>query len=350
MGDATEQQRVSASSRSNEFRVLVIGYGLIGRQRAEAVAELSEARLAATVDPASPDPSKGTGAPHFASLADVEPELYDAAIVAVPHDRASELASAVLSAGRPVLIEKPLGITVAQARELEELAGRQSRPSFVGYNYRFLPAIRAILEVAGSGELGRLRNIDLLLGHGGHPRSAESWKLDPIRAGGGVLIDPGVHLLDLLLAMAPGIECTDVQATRGFWRTGIEEDLVATFRRERMLATVRVSHIRWINTFRIEVVGEDGYALAEGRGGNYGRMRLTLGRRWAWSEPGAGSQRDTEDRRDFGDENLSFRDELQSVLGAWRVGERASSTVHPATMSEGRAVTELCQHLYERLR
>jgi len=337
------------SDPSRELRVLVVGYGLIGRQRASALAALEGARLAGTVDPAAADPSASTGAPHYADLHEVAPEDYDAAIVAAPHDLASGLAEAVLQAGRPVLIEKPLGVTGEQARRLQQLAGALSTPSFVGYNYRFIPSIRMLLEAAASGRLGRLRNIDLLLGHGGHPGSAEGWKLDPVRAGGGVLLDPGVHLLDLLLAMAPAIQCTDVQATRGFWPTGIEEDVLASFHREQLLASVRISHIRWVNTFRVEVIGEDGYAIAEGRGGNYGEIELRIGKRWAWSEPGAGAQRETEERHDFGAENVSLRDELAAVLAAWRDDAEPGGPVHPATMAEARAITELCEELYGRL-
>jgi predicted dehydrogenase len=164
-----------------------------------------------------------------------------------------------------------------------------------------------------------------------------------------VLLDPGVHLLDLLLAVAPQIECTDVQATRGFWQTGIEEDAFATFHSDRLLATVRVSHIRWVNTFRIELIGEDGYAIAEGRGGNYGPMELRVGRRWAWSEPGGKSQREAEETHAFGSEDVSLHDELAAVVGAWRTGHSPDGPVHPATMKEGRAVTELCEQLYERM-
>jgi 1,5-anhydro-D-fructose reductase (1,5-anhydro-D-mannitol-forming) len=343
---------MSSSAPSPEpsppLRVLVVGFGLIGRQRAAALDGLEGALLAGTVDPLAEDPSAQTGAPHHADLQAVPADLYDAAIIAVPHDRAAELAATVLRAGRPVLVEKPLGMTSEEARALQQLADAVAAPSFVGYNYRFLPAISAVLELASSGALGRLRNLDLLLGHGGHPSSGEGWKLDPQRAGGGVLLDPGVHLLDLLLTIAPAAECTDVQATRGFWPTGIEEDVVATFRHEQLLATVRSSHIRWVNTFRVELVGEDGYALAEGRGGNYGPMTLRVGSRWAWNAPGAGSQREMEDERDFGAENRSLEDELAAVVRAWR-GGHAPGPVHPATMVEARAVTELCDRLYRQL-
>ncbi|MCW3069890.1 MAG: Oxidoreductase, partial [Solirubrobacterales bacterium] len=86
-----------------DLRVLVIGYGLIGRQRAAALGELPGVCLAGTVDPDAADPAGETGAAHYTDIAQVSPELYDAAIVAVPHDRATELAETVLYAGRPVL-------------------------------------------------------------------------------------------------------------------------------------------------------------------------------------------------------------------------------------------------------
>jgi 1,5-anhydro-D-fructose reductase (1,5-anhydro-D-mannitol-forming) len=330
------------------LRVAVVGLGLIGRQRAEALERIEGATLAATVDPAVDGSTATACSPHYATLAELAPDAYDAAVVAVPHDRAVSLAASVLAARRPVLVEKPLGVCGADARALEALAAGLSRPSFVGYNYRYLPAVGELLRRAGAGELGELRNVDLLVGHGGHPGSAVGWKLDPARAGGGVLLDPGVHLLDLLLALAPPVACVSIEATRGFWPTGIEEDVVATLRAGRLLATVRVSHIRWVNTFRVEAFGEDGYAIAEGRGGNYGPMTLRAGRRWAW-RAGAVSQRESEEVLDYGTHNDSLRDELADVVARWRGVETAPGKPQPASMSEARRVTELCEQLYSRI-
>ncbi len=335
--------------REPDLRVAVIGMGLIGRQRAEALSRISGAALIATVDPVAADEqSLATNVPHYKTLSQLPPDAYDAAVIAVPHDHACEVAASVLEAGRPVLVEKPLGATGTVARELQALAGRCARPSFVGYNYRYLPAIRELVRSIEAGDVGELRNIDMYMGHGGHPDSASSWKLDPARAGGGVLLDPGVHLLDLLLRLAPASHCKAIEATGGFWPTGIEEDLVALFRDARVIATVRVSHIRWVNTFRVEVLGEDGYALACGRGGNYGPMELRIGRRWAWTEAGAAGQRETELVHDYGTRNDSLRDELADVVSLWR-GDTLDSIQHPATIDEACAVTEFCERLYQQI-
>lgn len=326
----------------DRIRILVVGQGLIGRQRAEAVSLLAKrlpVNLAPTVDPLVEQASHRT-------LEEVPAEDYDAAVIAVPHDIAGSLAEHVWSLGKPLLIEKPLGLTAAEARRLADAAQTVGTPSFVGYNYRFIPNIVELFRACADGALGRLRNVDFLLGHGGHPGSAEGWKLRPERAGGGVLLDPGVHLLDLMLELDSNLACRHVAATRGFWGTGIEEDLVATFSHDDLLATVRVSHIRWVNTFRIEAVGEEGYAIAEGRGGNYGPLTLRLGKRWAWKDSGL-RQRETEDVRHFGTENESLRDELEAVVRHW-LGEKPEGTA-PATIDEALAVAELSDSMYDRI-
>jgi 1,5-anhydro-D-fructose reductase (1,5-anhydro-D-mannitol-forming) len=320
----------------------------MGTKRLEAIDGVREATLAATIDPVR-EPPPGTAGPHYRGLSELSPESYDAAVIAVPHDAAPSLTEAILAAGKPVLVEKPLATSTAVARRLEELAGQIPSPSFVGYNYRFLPTVREVVRMAASGRLGRLRSIDMLIGHGGHPESGEGWKLDPARAGGGVLLDPGVHLLDLLLRVAPGASCTAVEATEGFWGTGIEEDVALTFRADVLIATLRVSHIRWINTFRIELFGEEGYCLAEGRGGNYGPMSVRVGKRWGWATGSDVTQKESETVRAFGSTDTSLRDELAHAISLWRTGRPANSDVHPATFAEARVVIELLEGLYARM-
>jgi predicted dehydrogenase len=164
--------------------------------------------------------------------------------------------------------------------------------------------------------------------------------------------DPGVHLLDLLLCLAPEARCEWVAATRPFWRTGVEEDVALGFTGDTLLGSVRVSHVRWVNTFRIEVFGDDGYAILDGRGGNYGDLTARFGRRWAWHGAPAGTaQRATERTFDAGREDRSLEAELEAVLRAW-LGESPAATAHPgpATIADGVRIARLCDDLYARLR
>ena len=333
------------------LRVAVVGHGLIGSQRAAALHALAQSEpvtLAATVDPAPRADDLYDGVPHLERVQALDPESFDAAVVALPHDLATPTATSLLEQGKPVLVEKPLGLTGHEAEAIAARAEPLERPSFVGYNYRFLPHVLDLRAAIAAGKLGKLRSVDMLIGHGGHPDSAASWKLSPQRAGGGVLLDPGVHLLDLLLLLDPELAPAHVAGTRGFWGTGIEEDLVAVLEHGDLLATLRVSHIRWVNTLRIEVVGEDGYAILEGRGGNYGPMTSRVGSRWGWhDDPQGRSQRETETAHDHGADNRSLDDELRAVVGRW-LGD-GDGAAQPATMAEGRRVTDLVESMYALL-
>jgi predicted dehydrogenase len=334
------------------LRVLVIGLGLIGKQRAQAILALAQRRgalLAGTVDPVPRGRDLYGGAPHYASIEDVPPGSYDAAIVAVPHHFAEHICLGVFASGKPVLLEKPLGLNLSQARVIAEAAAAVRLPSFVGYNYRFLPTMRVVYQQMASGAFGELRSIDMFLGHGGHPKATEDWKLHPETSGGGVLIDPGVHLLDLILTVAPDAQIEAVAATRGFWGTGIEEDFVGVLRVNRTLATVRVSLIRWVNTFRVDFVGDDGYALVEGRGGTYGAQVVRVGRRWGWNDGTKRTQKESEEVKDFGLVNDSLTEELDAVMDRWSGAPLGENQPRPASMAEAFRVAELCDAMYRRL-
>jgi predicted dehydrogenase len=333
------------------LRVLVIGHGLIGARRAQGVVRLARdgrCSLAGTVDPVARAPGLYGEAPHFADLAEVPPGSFDAAIVALPHHLIQGACLSVLRSGRPVLVEKPLGMNVEEARALTHAAA--GTRSFVGYNYRFLPAVAEALRRVADGRLGRLRSIEMVLGHGGNPRSTEGWKLKPELSGGGVLVDPGVHLLDLLLCIAPDVEIAGVVSTAGFWGTGIEEDAAALFSKGPLLASLRVSLVRWVNTFRVELSGDDGYAIVEGRGGSYGPQVLRVGRRWGWNDGSERSQKETEETLDFGPRDDSLDVELGAVVAHWSGAVPPISPTGPATFREALRVAELCEAMRDRAR
>jgi predicted dehydrogenase len=339
-------------------RILVIGHGLIGKQRARAIAALEQdaetlaqggVRLAGTVDPL-PRPDLYAGAPHFASLDQVNVSSFDAAVIAIPHHLIAEVAGRILGQGKPALIEKPLGLNLGEARVIARLAAPLARPSFVGYSFRFLPTVRVAFERVAAGYLGNLRSVDMVFAHGGHPRSGEEWKLQLAASGGGVLIDPGVHLLDLALCFVPGLTCRSAVATTGFWKTGIEEDLSTILTRDRTLVSLRVSLVRWANTFRVDLIGDDGYAIIDGRGGTYGNQTVRLGKRWAWADGSGRSQRQSEEQLDLGLDSRYIAEETEAVVRTWLTGKARTEFPHPATLPEAMQVAELCDAMYALIR
>jgi predicted dehydrogenase len=141
--------------------------------------------------------------------------------------------------------------------------------------------------LAESGEIGPLLGIRAAYGHGGRPGYDREWRGNPQLAGGGELLDQGVHLVDLCRWFLG--EFTDVTGALAtwFWNVSpLEDNGFALLRtKSGQVASLHSSWTQWKNLFRFEVFGRDGYLLVHGLGGSYGTERLTLGRRRPQSGP-----------------------------------------------------------------
>ena len=117
------------------------------------------------------------------------------AIVCTPHDRHHADVLAALAAGRHVLVEKPIACTLEDAAGMVEAAARAGRVLMVAENFHFMPAFRHVHALIGAGRLGDLRELHLVARIF---RRHADWRIDASAAGGGVLIDVGIHYVHAL--------------------------------------------------------------------------------------------------------------------------------------------------------
>lgn len=117
--------------------------------------------------------------------------------VATPPATHAEIAAAALEAGKPVLCEKPLAVTVEEAERLDKLATAAGVPTLVDFEFRGLPSFRRTRELLHEGAIGRVLQLEIAwhLGSRLTASTAPSWK-DDVEAGGGALLSLGVHSFD----------------------------------------------------------------------------------------------------------------------------------------------------------
>jgi predicted dehydrogenase len=123
----------------------------------------------------------------------------EAAIVAVPNFLHGPVSTELLQAGVHVLVEKPMALTAAGCDEMIEAARLSGATLTVGLNSRFIWACRFVRQAINSGLLGEMRSFELRRGGVFSWPVVSSATFDRSRSGGGVLMDIGPHVLDLLL-------------------------------------------------------------------------------------------------------------------------------------------------------
>jgi predicted dehydrogenase len=197
------------------------------------------------------------------------------------------ISAAALQADKHVLCEKPFGRNGQEAAAITAAASRHGCTLKVGFNLRFHPAVREAHRICLSGNIGQLQFVRGIYGHGGRPGLADEWRGDPDLAGGGELLDQGVHLLDLAKWFLGDIEQATAVTERYFWDISPLEDNAFLVLRSTggRVASLHTSWTQWLNRFSFEVYGNDGFVAISGLGGSYGPETLTVGFRNPDSSP-----------------------------------------------------------------
>src|SRR3954452_19387150 len=194
------------------LKVAIIGAGWMGHVHARAYQRLGQhwpdlavrPELVAVADPSAPAAHAFARAHGGATYADWHDLLADPDIAAVsvtaPNFLHREIGVAVAGAGKHLWIEKPVGLTAADAVAVRDAAHASGVVSCVGFNYRNVPAVARARGVVESGRIGvpTHARVQLLTDYAAHPGSPLSWRYAVDRGGHGVLGDLASHGVDLL--------------------------------------------------------------------------------------------------------------------------------------------------------
>ena len=301
------------------MRVGIVGAGVMGRRRTSVLTELGD-RVTAVADVDFERASAlGTlvGARPTSSWRDVvEASDIDLVVVAVPNKFAAPVSIAAAEHGKHIFCEKPLGRNSTEATAIITAARRAGVTLKTGFNHRHHPALERAHELTRADSIGQPCFVRCIYGHGGRPGYEKEWRGDPDLAGGGELLDQGVHVMDLARWFLG--EFVDVSAftARWFWDIAPLEDNGFLLMRtaDGKVASVHTSWTQWKNRFSFEVFGRDGYVRVEGLGGSYGLERLIVGRRRPESGP------PDEQVEEFPGEDRSWQAEWGEFTSAIREG------------------------------
>jgi predicted dehydrogenase len=251
------------------MRLGLIGCGIIGAMRAQAIAKLPGFQLVAVADA---DAARARGvADRFRSAVEtdwkglVRRDDVDAVIISTPPPFHAPMCIEALEAGKHVLCEKPLARSPEEGRAILKAADLAGRLLATGFNYRFYPAIVKAREILDSGLIGDLDHIRSYTGHPGGSEFTHPWVHDVDVMGGGALVDNGIHTIDLTRYFLGEVSEVKGFATGNVWGfAGCEDNAFALLKSPvGKVASLQASWSEWRGyRWAIEVYGTRGCVRA----------------------------------------------------------------------------------------
>ncbi len=240
------------------LRVGIAGYGVVGKRRHHFIDQHPKLRVVAVCDRLFKGQGRfDNGVAFHTDYRQLLDERIDLLFVCLTNDIAPIVTIAGLDRGLHVFCEKPPGRDVADVRRVIECEGRH--PSLklkYGFNHRYHESIKDALRLVQSGELGAVVNIRGVYGKsrfisfGKH----SDWRVKREVAGGGILLDQGIHMVDLIRLF--GGEFGEIHSivTNDFWKHDVEDNAYALMRSDRgVVAMLHSTATQWRHRFSLEI-------------------------------------------------------------------------------------------------
>ena len=265
------------------LKVGIAGYGIVGKRRRVCIDRHPDLQMVAVCDKSFED--KGVfpdGVRYYTNYHDLLAEDLDVLIVCLTNDVNPDATIAGLERGFHVFCEKPPG------RDLEDIARvmkvERQHPGLrlmYGFNHRYHDSVQDAIKIIRSGELGRIINLRGVYGKSKIITYNQSdWRTKRAIAGGGVLLDQGIHMVDLMRLFAG--EFTQVQSivTNSHWGYDVEDNAYALMRTDDgIVGMLNSSATQWRHRFNLDINLERGSIILGGLltgTKSYGAETLTI--------------------------------------------------------------------------
>lgn len=261
------------------MNVAIIGAGLIGRKRVQALPQGVKLTTICDVDT-----EKGLGfAKEFKCLYEpdwrkvVANKSIDAFIISVTNNWLAPIAQEAILSGKHVLVEKPGARNLTELQQIMKAYQKNPVVVMFGYNHRYHPAILKAKEIVDSKKFGPVLFIRAKYGHGGRLGYEKEWRFQKDISGGGELLDQGSHLIDLVNFFIGEMEEVEGYTGKLFWKSDLEDSAFFTMKnRNNQLAQLSVTCLEWKNIFLFEILLKTAKIQIDGLGKSYGMEKLTL--------------------------------------------------------------------------
>ncbi len=248
-----------------KYKVGIIGYGKMGQIRHQAINELGYEEIVAISD--SNQKVDGNKIPNLTSEEIINNPDIDIVIICTPNFLNKSLTIQALNAGKHVFCEKPPCFTGADMEEIRKAENASNGKKLMyGFNHRYHDSIIRMKKIIESGEFGKILWMRGRYGKSVTTDYFKEWRAEKKFAGGGILIDQGIHMLDLFLHLGGDFDKVKADVSNLYWNLDVEDNVFVILKdtKSGMVASLHSTITQWRHLFSLEVFMEKGYMVLNG--------------------------------------------------------------------------------------
>lgn len=251
---------------AKRIKVGIIGFGKMGKIRMNVVNSHPDLSLEGISDIVPPEQNEPLNCEFYKNYQDLLQTDIDVVFVSTPNKFTPEIVISALNNKKHVFCEKPPGRNLNDVKNIirAEQENKELKLKF-GFNHRYHGAVIDAKSIVESGRLGKILWMRGVYGKCGALDFEKQWRSNKEIAGGGILLDQGIHMIDLFRVFCGDFQEVKSFVTNSYWNIDLEDNAFAILRNEKnQVALFHSSSTQWKHTFSLEISLEQGYFIISG--------------------------------------------------------------------------------------
>jgi len=244
----------------------IAGYGVVGKRRHSVIDQNPLFKTIAVCDTELSNGHLPNEIETFSSAEEMFRKDFDVLFVSLPNFLAPSITIKGLQHGCHVFCEKPPGKSVQDLLDVIGVAEKHpSQKLKYGFNHRYHDSVKEALQIVSSRRFGNIISIRGVYGKSSIVSFESDWRTKRSLAGGGILLDQGIHMVDMMRMFAGEFNLVYSIVTNDYWGHDVEDNAYALMRTDSgVVASLHSSATQWRHTFRLEMILETGLVELSG--------------------------------------------------------------------------------------
>mgnify|MGYP001304691610 FL=1 len=326
------------------YKVGIAGYGVVGKRRHAALKKIHDFKVTSLSDISFKDEDNLLNLNCYYDYKDlIKNEDLDILFISLPNNHAASATLLGLKKNLHVFCEKPPAKTLSELMPIKEHLEKTDLKLMYGFNHRFHSSVIHAKKIIDSDELGKIVNLKGIYGKSNMISFNQTdWRTDREKSGGGILLDQGIHMLDLMNYFVGGFNNIFSIIQNTFWNFDVEDNAFVLMQNDDgIIGQLHSSATQWRHTFNLDITLKKGSLILGGlltSSKSYGDETLKI----IYADPDNDKGNPKEEIINF-DEDISWDMEIKRFTDA----VRNSDKIENGSIDQAIEIMDLIEKIYK---